>query len=237
MGMRSLLALAFALTACVQPTADTDDGRPGGNNTGGNNTGGDSCAEIVECMDACETDACANACFDSGSSDAQQQIIEISDCFTSCSDNTCTRCNGLLDQCFADTGGDGPQGSMLPPSIVGDWSEQSFSGNNGSLITFTFTADGRVNQLSTLQFNDIGGGCNVFQTEYDGVVQLSGNLMNITVIDGSFTEHECGSTETTNSGPHEEPESYRVTTGVDAEGDFLELEDVSNGIAVTYHRT
>jgi hypothetical protein len=76
----------------------------------------------------------------------------------------------------------------------------------------------------------------VFQTEIDGIVQLSGNVLDVTVLDGTFTEFECGSTTPTNSGPHEDPESYRFATGVDGDGDFLVLEDVSNNIAVTYRR-
>jgi hypothetical protein len=232
------LSLALALAACTadgtepdDPGTPSDPSDPNPNDPPGQ--GGDTCAEVAGCFDTCgdNDNACFDACFADGSSDAQQLINDITTCISSCQDDACVQreCGDLLEQCFDDTGGGG---AVLPANLVGEWEHSEAQSN----ITYAFAANGTVHKIGGLATGS--GSCDSsFVIEYDGIVSLSEDIMSIQVTDGSFTSFGCDGTTVTNSGTHDDPESFRFIVGIEEDGsDFLDLENVETGSIITYHR-
>jgi hypothetical protein len=121
----------------------------GGTNTqpGGGDVG-DACGAIVVCVQECPDDACFEACFDRGSSTAQQLFDELLDCLDlyGCDDPNCLQlnCAAEADACTSDrqtgsTSNGGAPGSgegTLPADLIGEWAT-----SDGS-TTYRFEADG-----------------------------------------------------------------------------------------------
>jgi len=216
-------------------------GGSGGGDDGGGGDAGTTCPEIVDCFDACTTDACAQDCIDAGSADAQQLIGDVLDCVAQygCADSACVEahCTAQVDACFADSGtgggggggGGGPAGDPLPASIVGTWG----SAQGNAMIVYTFTADGHVSYSAGL-YTGYGTCDSKSVWVYDGVVQLSGDTITLQPTSGTYSSYGC-SGELLSSDPYSDVERDRFATGVDAEGPVLQLTDLDTGNVTTYH--
>jgi hypothetical protein len=239
----SLIAITLlSLSACTSSGGGDDDNNPGpgsGSGSGsGSSTQGTTCAEVLDCITACESDACADSCITDGSTTAQEQILDLAQCIqdSGCTDAACTeaKCGALFDACYGDSGGGGggdPTGSPLPPALVGTWGHSAA----GVLITYQFTADGHITQISTL-YTGTGSCDSTYVNHYEGVVQLTGDVLSISVIDGSWTSYGCDGTTPSNSGSITEVDSLRYATGNDAGGPLLTLTNVVTGNTVPYRR-
>ena len=239
----SLIAITLlSLSACSTSSDRRPDAGPGsgsGSGSGSNDTTpGITCSEIIDCASECVDDACVNSCIADGSTTAQEQILDLSECIqdSGCTDATCTaeKCGDLLDACYADSDpGDptDPMGSPLPAAIVGTWGNSSYA----SLTTYQLTADGHVTYTAALHTGT--GSCDSkYVRHYEGVVQLASDVLSIAVTDGSWTSYGCDGTTPTNSGSITETESLQYQTGSDAAGPFLTLTNVVTGNAVTFRR-
>jgi hypothetical protein len=233
----SLIAMTLlALSACSS-SGGTDNPGPGNGSGSGSGSGtqGTTCAEVLDCITTCESDACADSCITDGSTTAQEQILDLAACIqdSGCTDAACTerKCGALFDACYGDSGGGAPMGSPLPPALVGTWGHSAA----GALITYQFTADGHVTQTGAL---DTGtGSCDSsYVNHYEGVVELAGDVLAISVTDGSWTSYGCDGTTPSNSGSITEVDSLRFATGSDAEGPLLALTNVVTGNTVQYRR-
>lgn len=71
-------------------------------------SGGSSCQEIVACFGECETDACVEDCINEGSSDGQNQILDLLNCAAenNCEDSECLseNCGTEINACAAKLG-------------------------------------------------------------------------------------------------------------------------------------
>ncbi|MEO8703085.1 MAG: hypothetical protein ABI867_23775 [Kofleriaceae bacterium] len=228
-----VLMLTVACSGNDPQTGDDDD-------DGGGTAGGDTCAEVFDCIVDCGNgEACANTCFDAGSSDAQDLILALEDCIAEfeCTDNACVdeHCNRRVDACFADSGTDDQMGTPLPAELVGSWSSQSFSGTAGSLITYAFTADGQVQKVAVLQFGPEP--CqSTFAIEYKGVVRLVGDAMSIDPRSGTSVILDCNGQPTREKMPYDDDEHLRVAIVTDEDGDVLQLTNLDTNTTLSFHR-
>jgi hypothetical protein len=240
-----IAATILGLGACGGGGGDDDCmggngyGGSGGGGGGGGGETGTTCAEIVDCFDACTTDACAQDCIDAGSPAAQDLMNDVLACVAqySCTDSACVEahCLSQVDACYADSGtgggggGGGPTGDPLPASIVGTWG----SAEGNATIVYSFTADGRVSYSAGLYTGY--GTCNSKSVwVYDGVVGLSGDTITLQPTSGTYSSYGC-SGELISSDPYTDVERDRFATGVDAEGAVLQLTDLDTGNVTTYH--
>lgn len=220
-------------------------GGSGGGGGGGGGDAGTTCPEIVDCFDACTTDACAQDCIDAGSAEAQSLIGDVLDCVAQfgCQDSACVEahCLDQVNACYADSGtggtggggstggGGGSTGDPLPASIVGTWG----SAEGNAMIVYTFTADGRVSYSAGL-YTGYGTCDSKSVWTYDGVVQLSGDTITLQPISGTYSSYGC-SGELISSDPYTDVERDRFATGADAEGPVLQLTDLDTGNVTTFH--
>jgi hypothetical protein len=235
----ALISIAMSLFAACTSTDGGGDG--GGGNGGGGGGGGASegttCAQVLDCIDTCSTDACANNCVADGSNEAQDQINDLAACIeqSTCTDPTCIsqQCSAELTACGGDLGGGGggQQGTPLPAQLVGTWDHTAA----GVSITFQLTADGRVSKVAGL-FTGSGSCSSSFVFQYDGIVELDGDRLSFLPTTGSFTSYGCDGTTPTNSGPRTDPEHFRFALGSDATGPLLQLQTIDTGNIVEYRR-
>ena len=78
----------------------------GGNSGGGSSSGSDSCSEIYDCYAQCETDSCAQACYDNGSSYGQGQFMDMYNCWVQYCSNSSTNddfTNCVYNYCYDET--------------------------------------------------------------------------------------------------------------------------------------
>ncbi|MFN0251887.1 MAG: hypothetical protein ACKV2T_33735 [Kofleriaceae bacterium] len=241
-----LVAVMMAsVVACGGTEGNDGNGRPSGSN-GGGGTGTDTCPEIVDCVGDCSTDSCVSTCIGHGTTDAQLQFVSLAGCIEQerCESWDCIedKCGAFVDACFEDApgsgsgggggSGGGPQGTPLPSEIVGTWSSSDYR----TLINYQFGPDGTVVASSALAtgFN----GCNSsWTTQWVGVAQWGANsMLSIQSTSGSQTTYDCSGTNVQSMGSYSITQQYAVAVGSDAEGDLLQLTNVSTGNAVTYRR-
>ena len=75
-------------------------------NGGGTSSGSDSCSEIYDCYAQCETDSCAQACYDNGSSYGQGQFMDMYNCWVQYCSNSSTNddfTNCVYNYCYDET--------------------------------------------------------------------------------------------------------------------------------------
>ena len=102
-GLALLVALAIGCGGKGGGDDDSGDDSGGGDDGGGAEL---SCGEILDCMDACADDACAEECYGDGSADGQDILDDLFDCAdeNECDDYDCIDeyCPDELDECEGD---------------------------------------------------------------------------------------------------------------------------------------
>jgi hypothetical protein len=102
MAMRfSVLAMVLALAVgCGGGGGDDDDD----DDDDGGSSSGLTCGEIFECSAECETDACAEECYEDGSRSGQEAADDVIQCIVDnqCEDEACLEeeCGGEIQACF-----------------------------------------------------------------------------------------------------------------------------------------
>jgi len=199
-----------------------------------------SCTKILDCIDACTTNACADNCVADGSDHAQDLADALLACIDNngCADFACveSRCGTQLATCDADGkgggGGGGMQGTTLPASLVGAWANSSAS----APVSYELSASGQSRKVAAL-FTGSGSCNSSFVQQVDGSVQLAGDVLTITPVTATFTSFGCDGTTPTNSGPsNASVEHLRFQVGTDSQGVFLVMTNLDTSTTTTYHR-
>lgn len=117
-----LFTTAMTMTACGgggDDGGDDDLEHPGDDESGDDSSGddssgddsssgGSSCQEIVACFGECETDACVEDCLEDGSSDGQNQVLNLLNCAAEagCETSECLEenCGSEINACEAKLG-------------------------------------------------------------------------------------------------------------------------------------
>jgi hypothetical protein len=232
-----LLAIALlTLAACTTSNGDRDEP------TDPDPDSGLSCTKVLDCIDACPTNACVDTCVADGTDKARDLAETLLTCIErhGCADFACveSRCGTELETCDADGrgggggGGGGMQGSTLPAALVGAWS----NGSAQAPISYAFTSTGLAHKIGG--FYTGSGSCDSsYVQEVDAVVQLAGDVLTITPTSASFTSFGCDGVTPTSSGPsNASVERLRFQVGTDSQGMFLVMTDLATNATTTYLR-
>jgi hypothetical protein len=104
------------------------------------------------------------------------------------------------------------------------------------LISDQFGPDGTVVASSALA-TGFNGCSSSWHTNWVGVAQWGANsMLSLQSTSGSQTTFDCSGTTIESQGLYSTAEQYAVAVGTDAQGDLLQLTNVSTGNTVTYRR-
>ena len=165
-----------------------------------------SCVAIFDCANACNDDACGNACLARGSSEAQTDTLALAKCFSdhACTDAPClqTNCQAEVDACLAQgqpmgtplEEGGAVQGTV-PASLVGSWVHTNYGETNRLRLDAAGTGYYQLGVTSVAS-------CAITEeTTWDGTVAVDATTITVygtTVTNTSFT---CGQKSQTMSAP------------------------------------